>query len=150
MRYSDLSQRSQTPEVIDAPCDLSSSRSEETKPLRRPKAKLKRRVQHPCALDGRAGTDSRSAGTLVRVSVAPSGDGVLIESKGQATSGDQRPIVVWPVAYSIPEGVFIRRHFLCWHFGPSETSRCDNARGCSKMAQQLRNQDVEIRLNSFL
>ena len=37
-----------------------------------------------------------------RVSVAPGG-GVLIEPKGQATSGDQCPIVVWPVAYSVPK-----------------------------------------------
>ena len=49
--------------------------------LRRPKAKLKHRLQHQCALDGRVGIDFRSARTLVRVSVAPGGDGVLIEPK---------------------------------------------------------------------
>ncbi len=75
------------------------------------------------ALDGRVGIDFWSAGTLGRVGVPPAGDGVLIEPKGQATPGDQRPIVVWPVAYSVPERVLIRRHSSCWHPGPSETSR---------------------------
>ncbi len=84
---------------------------------------MKHRLQYQRTLNGCIGIDFRSAGTLVRISVPPGGGGVLIEPKGQATPGDQRPIVVWPVAYSVPEGVLIRRHSSCWHLSPSETSR---------------------------
>ena len=91
--------------------------------LRRAKTEMEHRLQHQRTLDGRVGIDFRSAGTLGRVGVPPGGDGVLIEPKGQETPGDQRPIVVWPVAYSLPERVLIRRHSLCWHPRPLETSR---------------------------
>ena len=62
--------------------------------LRRPKAKLKHRLQYQRTLNGRVGVNLRSAGALGRVGVPPSGNGVLIEPKGQTPPGDQRPIVV--------------------------------------------------------
>ena len=51
--------------------------------LRRPKAKLKHRLQYQRTLNGRVGVNLRSAGALGRVGVPPGGNGVLIEPKGQ-------------------------------------------------------------------
>ena len=62
--------------------------------LRRPKAKLKHRLQYQRTLNGRVGVNLRSAGALGRVGVPPGGNGVLIKPKGQTPPGDQRPIVV--------------------------------------------------------
>ena len=62
--------------------------------LRRPKAKMKHRLQYQRTLNGRVGVPLRSAGALGRVGVPPGGNGVLIEPKGQTPPGDQRPIVV--------------------------------------------------------
>ena len=49
--------------------------------LRRPKAKLKHRLQYQRTLNGRVGVNLRSAGALGRVGVPPGGNGVLIEPK---------------------------------------------------------------------
>ena len=65
----------------------------------------------------------RRPSIALRFGVPPGTDGVLIEPKGQPTPGDQRLIVSWLVAHSVPEGVFIQRHSSCWHPGRSETSR---------------------------
>ncbi len=62
--------------------------------LRRPKAKMKHRLQYQRTLNGRVGVNLWSAGALGRVGVPPGGNGVLIEPKGQTPPGDQRPIVV--------------------------------------------------------
>ncbi len=41
--------------------------------------------------------------------------------------GDQRSIVVWPVAHSVTERVLLGLHSSCWHRGPWETSQTDQS-----------------------
>ena len=54
---------------------------------RRPKAKLKHRLQHPCALDGRVGIDFRSAGGPLC--------GSALRQAAMAFSSNQRPGYPW-------------------------------------------------------
>ncbi len=88
--------------------------------LCRSKAEMKHRLKNQRTLNGRVGVDLRCPSCCGAVFRQPS-TASSSNQKGQPTSGDQRSIVVWPVADSVPERELIQRHSSYWHPVRSET-----------------------------